>query len=393
VTTAKKRVDSARKTERGARDEVAQATQSVAGLEQRMSVLSEQVAGHDDRAAVELQLAALDTAAKAAEAARRAEAAARAEEREAREAVTAVDERLQRAASAFRGQRDALVQRGAEPPPESGDLAADWRGLAEWAASVAPDSVDAAATADTRAEELRGERDVRLAGLVERAREHEIELPLRPEVDELADAVVQAEHEAKAELERVRRGIDERAKLERELASAGSEVQVARELARLLDANHFERWLAVEALELLVAGASERLRELTGGQYSMAAEEGSRDLLVVDHGNADERRSVRTLSGGETFQASLALALALADQLGDFAAEGAARLESIFLDEGFGSLDPDTLETVAGTIESLGSGDRMVGVVTHVRDLADRMPVQYRVTKGPRTATIEPVTR
>jgi exonuclease SbcC len=161
----------------------------------------------------------------------------------------------------------------------------------------------------------------------------------------------------------------------------------------LLDAKHFERWLAVEALDLLVAGASVRLRELSGDQYSLAAEESSRDLLVVDHGNADERRSVRTLSGGETFQASLALALALADQLADLAADGAARLESIFLDEGFGALDPDTLETVAGTIESLGSGDRMVGVVTHVAELAERMPVRYRVAKGPRTATVEQVAR
>ncbi len=77
----------------------------------------------------------------------------------------------------------------------------------------------------------------------------------------------------------------------------------------------------------------------------------------------------------------------------ELAADGAAGLESIFLDEGFGALDPDTLETVAGTIESLGAGDRMVGVITHVRELADRMPVQYRVTKGPQTATVEQVTR
>jgi exonuclease SbcC len=102
---------------------------------------------------------------------------------------------------------------------------------------------------------------------------------------------------------------------------------------------------------------------------------------------------VRTLSGGETFQASLALALALADQLADLAADGAARLESIFLDEGFGSLDLDTLETVAATIENLGAGDRTVGIVTHVRDLAERMPVQLVVAKGPKTATVERVNR
>ena len=145
----------------------------------------------------------------------------------------------------------------------------------------------------------------------------------------------------------------------------------------------------LEALELLVEGASARLRELSNGQYSLALADGRNEFLVVDHTNADEPRSVRTLSGGETFQASLALALALADQVGDLAADGAARLESIYLDEGFGTLDPDTLETVAGTIEQLGAGRRTVGVITHVRELADRMPVRYRVVKGPRTATVE----
>jgi exonuclease SbcC len=77
---------------------------------------------------------------------------------------------------------------------------------------------------------------------------------------------------------------------------------------------------------------------------------------VVDHRNADETRSVRTLSGGETFQASLALALALSDQLAELSAAGGIKLDAIFLDEGFGSLDADTLETVASTIQSPAPG-------------------------------------
>jgi len=69
-------------------------------------------------------------------------------------------------------------------------------------------------------------------------------------------------------------------------------------------------------------------------------------------------------------------------------ARGAARLESIFLDEGFGTLDPETLDVVAGTIESLGSGERVVGIVTHVPELAERMPVRFRVRKTGRTSTV-----
>jgi exonuclease SbcC len=80
--------------------------------------------------------------------------------------------------------------------------------------------------------------------------------------------------------------------------------------------------------------------------------------------------------------------LALADQVGAMAAEGAAKLDSIFLDEGFGTLDSDCLDTVAATLETLGADDRVVGIVTHVRDLAERVPVRFEVTKGPRTSTV-----
>jgi exonuclease SbcC len=97
---------------------------------------------------------------------------------------------------------------------------------------------------------------------------------------------------------------------------------------------------------------------------------------------------VSSLSGGETFQASLALALALAERVGELAGGDAEPLESIFLDEGFGALDPETLDVVAGTIESLARADRMVGVVTHVRELADRMPVRLRVRKAAGTSVV-----
>ena len=100
-------------------------------------------------------------------------------------------------------------------------------------------------------------------------------------------------------------------------------------------------------------------------------------------------RGARTLSGGETFLASLSLALALADNIADLAPEGAARIESMFLDEGFGTLDPGTLDVVAGAMEELASNGRMIGIVTHVADLAERMPAQFRVTKGPATSSVE----
>jgi exonuclease SbcC len=159
-------------------------------------------------------------------------------------------------------------------------------------------------------------------------------------------------------------------------------------LGARLRSDRFEKWLLVEAVDALVAAASSMLFALSAGSYSLRSSEED-EFVVVDHRNADEARSVRTLSGGETFQASLALALALSDQLAELSATSGRKLEAIFLDEGFGTLDVDALETVASTIEALGTSGRMVGIVTHVPALAERVPVRYRVTRSDRAASIE----
>jgi exonuclease SbcC len=158
-------------------------------------------------------------------------------------------------------------------------------------------------------------------------------------------------------------------------------------LANLLRSNEFPRWLVASALDILVQDASASLAELSGGQFDLTHEDG--EFVVIDHTNADLRRPVKTLSGGETFQASLALALALSAQMATLATAGSAHLDSIFLDEGFGTLDEATLETVATTLENLASqGDRMVGIVSHVNALADRVPVKLRVSRDQFGSTI-----
>jgi exonuclease SbcC len=153
-------------------------------------------------------------------------------------------------------------------------------------------------------------------------------------------------------------------------------------------AGNFESWVVNEALQRLVGGATEILRELSDGQYSLGADD-SGAFLVIDHHNADESRPSRTLSGGETFLASLALALALSDQLAEMAAEGSAKLESIFLDEGFGTLDPETLAVVGESIARLAATGRMVGVITHVRELAEQIPLRFQVRKEASGSVIE----
>jgi exonuclease SbcC len=393
MAAPRKQAKAARDREQDTRSAAAAAEQSVEELVAREKKLAARVAGAPVPDEIERALNAIDTAAEGVDRARKSESAARGKEDDARKAVGAVDEKLRQALAQFREQRDALVSIGVTPPVEQHELATDWPALVEWAAAEVPAREDAVTAADATVAGLRKQRDVELGELVARAREADVDVPGGAGPEELLAAIEDAEREAKTEHQRVKDGIAERTRLETEIAASGAGVQVARELARLLKTDNFERWLLAEAFERLVSGASVRLREMSGGHYSFAFEESSRDFLVVDHFAADEVRSVRTLSGGETFQASLALALALADQLVDLAADGVARLESIFLDEGFGSLDLDTLETVAATIENLGAGNRTVGIVTHVRDLAERMPVQLVVSKGPKTAAVERVNR
>lgn len=204
------------------------------------------------------------------------------------------------------------------------------------------------------------------------------------------EVVVEAASDARARLVQIEKDLKKARKLKSDRKTAMDSARVAGALARHLRANAFERWLLETVFERLVEAASVVLEQLSSGEYSFAYDE-RLNFEVVDHRNADERRSAKTLSGGETFLASLALALTLAEQVAELAAQGSARIESIFLDEGFGSLDPDTLDIVSAAIEELGSRGRMVGLVTHVPELAERVPVQFRVMKGPATSTVEKI--
>ena len=209
-----------------------------------------------------------------------------------------------------------------------------------------------------------------------------LDVPLEPGPvrERVPVAVATARARAEADHTEMKRRVAHVAGLHGDIAAAESEAQVARLLADLLRSDKFPRWLIAGALDTLVAEASASLLELSGGQFELTHDKG--DFLVVDHNEADARRPVKTLSGGETFQASLSLALALSSQLGAMAAEGATKLESIFLDEGFGTLDEATLDVVASTLENLSAtGSRMVGVITHVPALAERVPVRFLVTR------------
>jgi exonuclease SbcC len=178
---------------------------------------------------------------------------------------------------------------------------------------------------------------------------------------------------AEAAVNLTKEKIAKRADLEREIKEDMIRVRRYRALADELRADHFVAFVLQESMERLAALASVELLRVSDGRYSIVPEQSGFD--VVDHHNADEPRSVATLSGGETFLASLALALALAGSVRDLAGTAAAaRLDAIFIDEGFGALDPDTLDVVLDALERLREGERMVGVISHVAELAQRIP-------------------
>ncbi|MFF8746276.1 AAA family ATPase [Streptomyces californicus] len=146
-----------------------------------------------------------------------------------------------------------------------------------------------------------------------------------------------------------------------------------------------ESYVLAARLEQVAAAATARLRRMSSGRYTLVhsdARTGGRraglGLHVVDAWTGSERDTA-TLSGGETFFASLALALGLADVVTEEA--GGVRLDTLFIDEGFGSLDDQTLDEVLDVLDSLRERNRSVGIVSHVADLRRRIPARLEVVK------------
>ena len=146
-----------------------------------------------------------------------------------------------------------------------------------------------------------------------------------------------------------------------------------------------ETYIQMNYLDRILIHANTRLMQMTAGQYELeriGAEnqrsQSGLDLGVIDHYNGT-RRSVKTLSGGESFKASLALALGLSDEVQSSA--GGIRLDTLFLDEGFGSLDDESLEQAIRVLSGLTEGDRLVGIISHVAALKDRIDRQVVVHK------------
>ncbi|HEY7280104.1 MAG TPA: SMC family ATPase [Actinomycetota bacterium] len=282
----------------------------------------------------------------------------------------------------------ALVEPGQAELPGAADLPA----LATAATERATTTVEYAKRLSAEADRRAGSEPGFLREATELAGEL---IPPQRSLPDLAAAMTDAVHVAIREheqrsgaVDRLEGDLEKVAALRADAADLRERGRVFQVLATELRADRLIAFLQQEALQLLAVGGSNRLASLSGGRYELRYE--GDEFLVVDRWNGDETRSVRTLSGGETFLASLALALALAEQVSSLAVTKHASLDSLFLDEGFGTLDPETLETVIDAVEHLGGDGRVVGVITHVRELADRMPARIEIEKTQRGSRIRP---
>lgn len=226
------------------------------------------------------------------------------------------------------------------------------------------------------------------------------EAALRAESSELADALKALENADRrlyAAIENNQRIADAVQQTSAKLAQSEQQYQSLKALSETMNGKlqgkkhvNLETYIQMHYLDKILRRANLRLMQMTSGQYELYRESVDNDdvktgnsktgldLVVCDH-HSGRRRSVKTLSGGESFMASLALALGLADEVQ--ASAGGIQLDAMFVDEGFGSLDDAALQQAIATLQGLSEGHRLVGIISHVHDLMDMIDTQLIVTK------------
>lgn len=302
-----------------------------------------------------------------------------------REAVTAAGEELERARRDLSTWTDAKAKvtsvanrlvaqlshvAGALslPPPSHDAAVAD---LVDEATAVVRAAEAAAAEADAGAAKARAAEDEARAALAELresldvARSHSLEAELR--------GAIRTATEAEGRERSLREMVAEAAKLDEQEKQLRATLALYVQLADDMTDKNFIKFMLEEKRRLLSDIGSERLREMTR-RYRF---DDRGEFNVIDELDADTERTVDTLSGGETFLASLALSLALAEAV----TRHGGRLQCFFLDEGFGSLDPEALDSALEGIEHIVTDDRLIGLVSHVEALRNRIEDKIMLDK------------
>lgn len=365
-------------------DELKRLTVEHEAVSSQLEQLEEQMSDKPDESALTEDIALAEELAAAGLQAKTIESEAKAALEQAESVLEGLRQTELRARNEFAETRDSFAALAPPVPQES--LLEDWQAFASWASDLAESLKPEIKRVNDRLREAQNEQSRRSDATREVCAPYFApdDAPQRWPA-QMATAVERAEGDHRTAVKQHRKMKELRSRVE----ELKAEQEVANFLGRLLKANGFERWLLVEAVGALTDRASELLRQLSGGRYSFDPD--GMEFDVCDHHHADQVRKAKSLSGGETFLASLALALALRDRHAEMAPEGAPGLDSLFLDEGFGTLDSDTLDVTAAAIEELGSQGRMVAIITHIRELAERVPVRFEVAKSPKTSTVTKV--
>ena len=178
------------------------------------------------------------------------------------------------------------------------------------------------------------------------------------------------------ELKNIEKSLVSIKELSKEIKKEEHELSLYDEINKLIMGNKFVEYVATNQLKYIALEASKRLTSITRGRYALEIDE-NLNFIMRDNMNGGQRRSVDSLSGGETFLTSLSLALALSSQI---QLKGSSPLEFFFLDEGFGSLDTELLDVVMESLENLHSDKLSIGIISHVEELKNRVPVKLLVS-------------
>lgn len=181
----------------------------------------------------------------------------------------------------------------------------------------------------------------------------------------------------------MKKNLDVLKEIEKEMKKVKKSQDDISKLERVLKGNRFVEYLSKISMRKIVFDASKRLLRITGGRYSLEIDS-QYNFVVCDNFNGGIKRLADTMSGGETFLTSLALSLSLSSQI---QLKGSSPLEFFFLDEGFGTLDPDTLDTVMSTLENLKGESLSIGIISHVEEMKNRMPIKLIVDFDEREST------
>jgi DNA repair protein SbcC/Rad50 len=296
---------------------------------------------------------------------------------EAREAVVAAGDELERARAELTARTDdktkvtAVANRlvaqlshvaGALslPAPRHDAAVADLVDEATSVLRAAEAAVTEAEAATEKARAAEGEARTALAGLRE-----SLDVPPSQSIEAELRAAIRTATEAEGRERSLREMVAEAAKLDEQEKQLRASLALYVQLADDMTDKNFIKFMLEEKRRLLSDIGSERLREMTR-RYRF---DDRGEFNVVDELDADTERTVDTLSGGETFLASLALSLALAEAV----TRHGGRLQCFFLDEGFGSLDPESLDSALEGIEHIVTHDRLIGLVSHVEALRNRI--------------------